>query len=235
MRLKISHRLQSIAEFLPRGSYFADIGTDHAYLPCYVCLKDPEAQGIAGEVKQGPYERALDTVQTYGLSNQIDVRLGNGLQILDADPIKQLVIAGMGGSLMKEILNEGIDRINTVERIILQPNIGEEIVRKWLYHNNFAITYELIIEDNNHLYEIIVADYNEQQPYANSKKERQKQFMFGPKLIVESSALFKRKWSAELDHLKRIVKQINEGPGSEKSSEEFIKRIHWIEEVLANA
>src|SRR5690625_2222499 len=149
MTLKISRRLQSIAEFLPKGSYFADIGTDHAYLPCYVCLKDPKARAIAGEVRQGPYERALHTVKTYRLSNRVDVRLGDGLRILNekVDPIRQLVIAGMGGSLMKEILNDGIDLLDTVQRIILQPNIGEEIVRQWLYQHNFAIVQELIIED----------------------------------------------------------------------------------------
>lgn len=236
MTLKISHRLQSIAEFLPKGSYFADIGTDHAYLPCHVCLKDPGARAIAGEVRQGPYERALQTVKAYGLTNRVDVRLGDGLRIFneEIDPIRQLVIAGMGGSLMKEILNDGIDRINTVQRIILQPNIGEEIVREWLYQHNFAIVQELMIEDNDHLYEIIVANHNEQQPYAYSEEERQKQFMFGPKLIAESSSLFKQKWSDELDHLQRVVKQISEGPNSQISTERFLKRIRWIEEVLAS-
>jgi len=236
MTLKLSHRLQSIADFLPKGSYFADIGTDHAYLPCYVCLRDSTARAIAGEVRTGPYERALQTVQMYDLSNQVDVRLGDGLHILkqSADPIRQLVIAGMGGSLIREILNDGIGYLTSVQRIILQPNVGAEIVRKWLYKHNYAITRELMIEENNHLYEIIVADYNERQPYNKLAIEREKQFMFGPKLLKESSPLFRQKWKKELSHLQRIVTQMSEGQQSPNNKKEFIKKINWIKEVLAN-
>src|SRR5690625_254647 len=99
--INLSKRLTTIATFLPSGAYFADIGSDHAYLPCYVCIHDKEARAIAGEVNEGPYNSACETVKAYELNNQIEVRLGDGLHVIDNEQIKQVVIAGMGGSLIR--------------------------------------------------------------------------------------------------------------------------------------
>src|SRR5699024_6975282 len=102
-----SNRLKTIASFLSTGTFFADIGTDHAYLPCYVCLNDKQARAIAGEVNEGPYQSACETVRSHHLTEQIEVRKGDGLHVLKQDPVDELVIAGMGGALITNILNNG--------------------------------------------------------------------------------------------------------------------------------
>src|SRR5690625_3858580 len=102
-QIKLSKRLQKIADIITKGSYFVDIGSDHAYLPCFVCLSDPTTKAIAGEVREGPYERALETVNYYQLGDQIQVRLGNGLNVIDEN-VNEVVIAGMGGSLISKII-----------------------------------------------------------------------------------------------------------------------------------
>src|SRR5699024_9282011 len=102
--IQLSKRLQTVASFLSAGTTFADIGSDHAYLPCYVCLRDSSAQAIAGEVNVSPYKRVLNTVQHYRLEQQIDVRLGSGLSILRQGGVCEIEIAGMCGSLIPTIL-----------------------------------------------------------------------------------------------------------------------------------
>lgn len=234
MTIMLSKRLQTIASFLPKGAYFADIGTDHAYLPCYVCLKDADALAIAGEFNEGPYRRAKATVDSYNLTEKVDVRFGNGLQIIDAetDPIEQVIIAGMGGPLIRDILKDGLDKLATVKRLILQPNVAEKPLREWLYINNYAIVSEVIVEENNHLYEIIIADYGAKQPYSKDLDDRKKQMMFGPLLLEEKSLLFRKKWTDQLNHLRRITSKMKYAKQAKEQLEKFSRQIRWIEEVL---
>lgn len=135
----LSKRLEKIAKYLVKPIEFADIGSDHAYLPCYVCLQDATAIAIAGEINQGPYLRAIETVTTNQLENRIHVRKGNGLEVVNEGEVSQITIAGMGGKLIKNILEEGKSKLTGVKRLILQPNLDADIVRKWLYQHRYAL------------------------------------------------------------------------------------------------
>lgn len=230
--INLSKRLTTIATFLPPSAYFADIGSDHAYLPCYVCLQDPNARAIAGEVNEGPYQSASETVATYELADQIKVRLGDGLEVLANDPIKQVVVAGMGGSLITQILNEGRHSLHGVERIIAQPNIGERNVRKWFLENSFTIINEVIIEENNKIYEIIVADKEiEDHPY--SDQEMEKQLFFGPLLLNEKSPIFIKKWTFQKKKLQQVILQMKQAKVQNKEKmNQLEQELQWIEEVI---
>lgn len=226
--LTLSKRLKKIAAYLPKGSYFADIGSDHAYLPCYVCLHDPTAKAIAGEVNEGPYLSAQKTVETYGLTEQIEVRLGDGLTVIQEDPITEVVIAGMGGQLIRRILTDGEDKLQTVKRVIVQPNIAAHLLREWFHDRQMTIVAEELIEENDHIYEIIVAEKT--HPYIPLTE---KECLFGPHLLKEKSAVFKKKWRREQQNYKRIIKQMAQAsqPDQEKI-QAFQKELQWIEEVL---
>lgn len=234
-KFKISDRLKKIASFLPKGASFADIGSDHAYLPCYVCLGDPTSSAVAGEVREGPYNSAVKNVQRMGLSHAIEVRLGDGLDILkDKDTIRQVVIAGMGGTLITEILEKGKKKLANIERIIVQPNVGAEFVREWLLNNAFMIVDEAIIEENGHIYEIIVANKGAStSPY--EKSLLQQQLLFGPFLLKEMSETFYKKWKEELKSYSYVLGKMKQA--SVKNDEkiaQYEQRIKWIREVLEN-
>src|SRR5699024_12634341 len=110
--LQLSKRLEACASFIQNSRYFADIGSDHADLPAYVCMNNPCLRAIAGEVNQGPLERAEATVQAHQLTNKIDVRLGNGLEVITKhDNIDTITITGMGGTLIKDILTIGKEKL----------------------------------------------------------------------------------------------------------------------------
>src|SRR5690625_5004789 len=110
--INLSKRLQAIAKYIPDGAIFADIGSDYAYLCSSICLTDPLARAIAVEVRPGPFEAAKSTIYKYELQNRIDIRLGDGLDVIDdSDNIDTVVIAGMGGKLITDIINKNIDKI----------------------------------------------------------------------------------------------------------------------------
>lgn len=231
--MKLSQRLIHVASFLPKGAVFADIGSDHAYLPCYVCLKDETATAIAGEVNVGPYESAKNNVRKSGLHNRIDVRLGNGLEVLNEDEIEQIVIAGMGGALIVDILEEGHLKLENVKRIIAQPNIDARKVRVWLHEHNFNISAEQILDEKGHVYEILVADRDAETPYNDELIA--KQFLFGPFLLEKKSTAFHKKWYYEKENLNAIINQMKRASKLDiPKIKQFSKELTWIEEELAN-
>ncbi|HLR40133.1 MAG TPA: tRNA (adenine(22)-N(1))-methyltransferase TrmK [Virgibacillus sp.] len=230
--IKISKRLETVASFLPPGTFFADIGSDHAYLPCYVCLHDNQARAIAGEVNEGPYYSACKTVSDHLLADRVEIRLGDGLQVLKKDEITELVIAGMGGSLIKSILKDGSEKLHRVKRIIAQPNMEARNVRKWFLLNEYIITDEMIIEENEHIYEIIVADRKESQTTSKSALS-EKELLFGPLLMTKKNPVFFKKWEMEKVKLETIIKQMKQASiQNEEKIARFKLELTWIKEVL---
>lgn len=225
----LSQRLKRIANYLKDPIIFADIGSDHAYLPTYVCQHDKSARAIAGELNKGPYERALQTVQENELDDRIQVRQGDGLEIIHHnDKVNQVVIAGMGGKLIKKILEEGKQKLEHVSRVVLQPNVDAPFVRQWLHHHQFQITDEEIIEEDGYIYELIVADKVDKPVELNGKAT-----LFGPYLLENKTDVFYLKWQSELEKRERLVnqmKQANVRP--EEKIKQLRQEIEWIKEAL---
>src|SRR5699024_12278745 len=88
---------------------------------------------------------------------RIDVRLGDGLSILETDEPDTLVIAGMGGKLIEHLLDKDLNKTLKINKLILQPNVDADLLRKWLIIYNYNFVSEKVIEENTHLYEIHVA------------------------------------------------------------------------------
>lgn len=231
-KLNVSERLQKIATFIPEGSTFADIGSDHAYLPCYVCMKDPLAHGIAGEVSRGPFSNAKETVQHYQLKDRVDVRLGDGLSVID-EQLDTVIIAGMGGSLIAQIIEDGKAKLRHINRFILQPNTNAAVVRKTLLKHQFALVQEEIIEENHHIYEVLVAEQDSTVCVYTPDEDIEKQLMFGPLLMQEKSEIFMKKWEIEKGKMKNVLKQMQQAKTENNDKvNEFRNQLKWMEEVL---
>ncbi|MGI8316119.1 tRNA (adenine(22)-N(1))-methyltransferase [Halobacillus mangrovi] len=228
----LSQRLYKVATYLPEGSHFADIGSDHAYLPCYVCLRDETARAVAGEVNQGPYESARNEVTLHSLQDRIDVRLGNGLEVLEKDEVNQVVIAGMGGPLIRDILEAGKKKLGTVQRIIAQPNIDSRSIRRWFLNNGYSLVDESILEESGHIYEILVAEQGDAgKPY--DKQQIDKELWLGPYLLKQGGVTFRKKCQEEMDKKKYVLEQLKKASSVDpKKIEGLNNEIMWLKEVL---
>ena len=126
------------------------------------------------------------------MTEKIQVRLANGLAAFEeADQISVITIAGMGGRLIATILEEGLDKLDNVERLILQPNNREDELRSWLQEHGFQIIAESILKEAGKFYEIIVAEAGKMNLSATDVR-------FGPFLSKEVSPVFIQKWQKKL-------------------------------------
>ena len=220
----ISKRLELVASFVPQGAILLDVGSDHAYLPIELVERGQIESAIAGEVVEGPYQSAVKNVEAHGLKEKIQVRLANGLAAFEeADQVSVITIAGMGGRLIARILEEGLDKLANVERLVLQPNNREDDLRIWLQENGFQIVAESILEEAGKFYEILVVE-------AGQMKLSSSDVRFGPFLSKEVSPVFVQKWQKEAEKLEFALGQIPEKNLEERQV--LVDKIQAIKEVL---
>lgn len=219
----LSARLACVASLVPAGARVADIGSDHAYLPAALVLDGKIDFAIAGEVVKGPYENAVHEIKDHQLEGKVIPRLADGLAAIEpADKVDTITIAGMGGSLIASILEKDKNKLTGIKRLVLQPNVGESQLRKWLMNNHYQIMTEKIIEEDNHIYEIIVAEPSV-VPFRYSKYELD----FGPFLLENKGPIFKEKWQEYLQREAHVIDQM------QKAQQPPVKKINEINQFLS--
>lgn len=155
--MELSRRLMAVASAVTEGNRLADIGTDHGYIPIYLILKGIVPSAIAMDVNRGPLDRADAHIREYGLEDKIETRLSDGLAQLDAHETDTIVIAGMGGALMCEILGRGGHVIADGKELILQPQSELFKVRRFLHEHGYRIRSEQIVKEEGKYYFILQA------------------------------------------------------------------------------
>lgn len=228
--VRLSTRLATVASFVETGAVVADIGSDHAYLPCYLVHNGTVQKAIAGEVVKGPYDSAVKNVRREGLSSAVTVRLANGLLAIEAsDAVDTVTIAGMGGPLIASILESGKDRLRGVKRIIAQPNIYAKGIREWAIANDWTIIDEAILKEDGKIYEIIVLEQG-------TATYDELELLVGPFLLQAKSAVFLEKWERELTEWQRVLSSLEQAEQTaaiEARKHELVMHIDFVGKVLA--
>ncbi|MGX9135288.1 tRNA (adenine(22)-N(1))-methyltransferase [Rummeliibacillus sp. JY-2-4R] len=226
---KLSKRLERVASFVPQNAKVADIGSDHAYLPCYLVLKSQVIGAIAGEVVKGPYESACREVQQEGLQDVISVRLADGLQAIEQnDQVTVVTIAGMGGPLISSILEKDSSRLSGVKRLILQPNIHAIAIREWSKNNNWKIVDESILKEDGKIYEVLVLE-------PGTENLTEEELLLGPILMKQQNEVFKEKWEREIAQWQNVLKALEKADQSAdvmEKTKEIQHRIELVKGVL---
>ncbi len=224
-------RLAHLAAMVDENTRLADIGTDHAYLPIDLVKSGKIQFAIASDVAKGPLDNAKTDILEAGLSNQIQTRLGSGLEtIKPEDKIETVVIAGMGGKLMTDLLEAAKEKDELYPTLILEPNIGEPGVRKWLMEHNYQIIQEEIIDTAGHIYELIKAILTDKMHQLSDKE-----ILFGPFLLKEKNSVFIKKWTNQLAYQKQFLVNLNKAKNKDMTRiSEVEQRIKFIEGELTN-
>jgi tRNA (adenine22-N1)-methyltransferase len=227
----LSERLERVATHVPKGARLADIGSDHAYLPVALMHRGLIEAAVAGEVALTPFQAATRTVRENDLSERIIVRHANGLDAIDAhDRITAVSVCGMGGETIRDILESGQTRLTGEERLILQPNGGEQPMRRWLMEHDYRILDEDVLRENRFHYEIIVAERCGPVAY------REDELFFGPLLMQARSPAFLAKWQRLLplkQHTLQACARARTAVPEEKV-QELERQITWIIALLAD-
>lgn len=162
-------RLKFISTLIPRDGGFADIGTDHGYLPAYMARTGYSDTIIAADIKKAPLSTAVATAREQGVEDKISFRLCDGLADIAPDEINTIVIAGMGSDTICGILDRAEWCYDPKYTLILQPMTKSEILRYWLTNNDFDIYGEYIVKENGELYQIICACHGLSSPLSDAE------------------------------------------------------------------
>ena len=156
-------RLKKIIDYVNTG-IAADIGTDHAYVPIELIRSGRAARVIASDVRRGPLDIAKGNVAQSGLSDRIETRLGSGLSVLSPGEADTIIIAGMGGELIADILLND-DMTARQAELILQPMNSQYELRRWIIDNSYTILKEDLENEGKRIYNFLIVRSGRMQPY----------------------------------------------------------------------
>lgn len=222
--MNISQRLKSIVDMTDRCNCLADIGTDHGYIPIYAIEKNICNTSIASDINKGPIKIALKNIKKYGMLEKIQTRIGPGLSTLSLGEADVIIIAGMGGNLIADIINDDINIAMKADYLIVQPVQYPEVIRKYLSKMNFKILDEDLVKDENKYYHIIKAKYGDGDKYSNEAEH----FM-GLRLIEKKHPLLKSYIEYKLNRIDEILSQMSSNTVSTKYKELKNQELHFKE------
>ena len=185
-QLKLSKRLSAIAELIPAQGGVADIGTDHGYIPAWLRQTGFSSFILATDINELPLGHAIETAVEYGVADSISFLLCDGLQGVCSKHLKSIIIAGMGGETIAEILSHAPWTKEDGRTLILQPMTKSDFLRQWLYENGYTVLFEDLVEDDR-IYELLTAAGGLDVPYSPG------QLHTGHLELIENNALFAKK------------------------------------------
>lgn len=153
----LTDRLQMIADEINTGETMADIGTDHGFLPIYLWENRICPKVIMADVSRGSLDKARDNCTMLYPGEAFDLRLGNGLEVLSDGEVDTVVIAGMGGILMTQIMAADMNKTMSMGKYVLQPRISAGKLRHWLIASSFSITGDRLVREGRFICNIITA------------------------------------------------------------------------------
>ncbi len=166
----LSKRMQMLADMVTAGSRIADVGCDHAFLSVYLIQAGKCPKCLAMDVRRGPLSGAEEHIAAYGLGEYIETRLSDGLAAYRIGEAQTLVCSGMGGRLMKKILEEGGDKTRSFTELILQPQSEISEFRIFLREAGFLVTEEEAVYEEGKYYFAMKAVYAGQKKAMQQNK-----------------------------------------------------------------
>lgn len=237
--MHLSKRLQMVADCVSPNSLVADVGCDHAYISIYLVENEIAKRSVALDINEGPLQKAMENVSDVGLTDQISIRLSDGLEKLCPGEANSIVIAGMGGILMVQILSNGLDCVQAAKELILQPQSEAEKVREYLHKQNFTICEENMCIDDGKYYVVIHAKKAEEVISAKKEEEviisKRTYNKYGELLLRERHPILKEYLIREHQKAKLIQASLLEHP-SEKNNvrlEQMKEELEMLEYALS--
>ena len=213
------NRLEFLASLTEGSNSVLDIGSDHAYTVVYAVNKYHVSSATAADINIGPLLNAKENIHSFKLENKIDTILSDGFKNIERS-YDTVVISGMGGKLIKDILENGLSKKKNFKKFILQANSDKLVLREFLAKNDFLITDEFLIKDNNKFYTVIECT-------SGYMKLTSLELEFGPYLLRKKGPLFREMYLHKL-HL--LTKNLSKTKPSSRNL--LSSKINKIREIL---
>ena len=228
--MDVSKRIDFIVDNLDKVECLADIGTDHGYVPLLALEREKANKVIACDINKDPLDKAkLNAILEGIVGNEIDFRLGSGLKPLEMKEANSVVIAGMGGNLIRDILEADMEKVNSLESLILVPAQNPEVLREYLYENNYEIMKEDLCFDEGVYYEL----FKVRRAEGHATELDSIYYEISPVLLRSKNPLMKDYLQFKLDEYNRILGFITEATVSaNKRREEINEKINIITSML---
>ena len=200
--MKLSPRLQTIADFIEKDTKVADIGTDHGYIPVYLVENNISEKVIASDINEGPLKNAQEYIAKKNLEEKIETRLGSGLNTINEGEVDTVVIAGMGGVLISEILEDSKIITKDIKSFILQPMTAIDELRKYLYDKDYTIIDEKLAKEGEKLYQILSV------VHGKDKLDKEIYLEIGKKLIENKDPLLNEFLEAKIEKISKVLENL---------------------------
>lgn len=219
----LSKRLLTIASFVKEGSFIADIGSDHCLLPIFLCKEGKISGAFAVDNKPGPYERMVLAINSSGFKEIISASLSSGIEKLDprADTV---ILAGMGGILISEILLNHKENLKNVKNIIVDAHTDMHEVYKALSSLGYALKDSRFLLDNEKPYDVMLWEKaSEKVTYSD------KEMKYGLFNLSKPNDDWRKYYSHRIEINKKLISMLPKG--NEKIAL-LEKEDNEIEEIL---
>ena len=227
MKINLSLRLSAVADLVLPHGVVADVGTDHGYLPAYLLMKGICPFAIAGDIAEQPLEGARQLVKLLNLNGKIDLRLGNGLEILQPGEAATICLAGMGAATMISILGSSPEIVRATRRLVMQPMRNAPRLRQWLADNGWTIVAEDLVWEEAIYYEIIAAEPGTSQ-LADWQVEA------GPQLVANRHPLLGGYLSERIRFAESMIADLEKSgsPRTEDKKTELRQQVDLLQKVI---
>ena len=204
-RKRIPKRMLAIANLVDNSKVLADVGCDHAYISINLLEKGKVERIIASDLREGPLNIARDNIRLYGFEDRIETRLCAGLCGYEAGEVDTILISGMGGMLVKEILSESIDVVKMADTLILEPQSDLRVVRAYLKDIGFEIIDEDMLNEGGKYYQIIKAVKSKERIENCDDLGAMAENEFGPILIKKKHPVLLEFLKKRKNHYERLL------------------------------
>lgn len=241
MTVKLSGRMSALAALVTPGHRLADVGCDHGYIPIFLCRTGRIPSAVAMDINQGPLERAERNIAAYGLQGRIQTRISDGLRALGEDEADTVLIAGMGGYLVKRILTEEGAIPESVVELILQPQSDLAEVRRCVREVGFFIADEDMVEEEGKFYPMMKArrraadcfpEEDARRTVAEVINRQDMEDLFGPVLLEKRHPVLKRWLEKELRTTEAILSRLDANPRVRSRKQELLGKERLLQEAL---
>lgn len=193
----LSPRLKTAADMVRNGATVIDIGTDHAFLPAYLITAEIAEKALATDIRKGPLLNAAKTLRMFSCEERVELRLSDGFENIKPNDGTDIIICGMGGTLIAEMLEKAPWLKDRKYRLIIQPQSHHENVREYLINNGFEILSDKLCFDSGRIYNVFCAEFRgEIRHYSIS-------YVYTGEIRWDSSEEVRVYFSRMLNHLRK--------------------------------